>query len=209
MPAQGVARTVDPRTGLRSYSTSAYFDAEAHHWRRPRSWALGTGRLGIPVGGVLDLPEVGENLQDHLVTLSDFKLKPGITTLDLAARTLTALQTAQYQHLKDLVDGGEEGWVEIIVVPSGEHIDNTNIQDQPIIDLRIDDLRWDFDILYYGTKFLKWIQTKPLADLIDEWITPLASLQDAEWEKFVTSVRVRLCSSRRGTQTNRDGTARS
>ncbi|KAH9042030.1 hypothetical protein EDB85DRAFT_1218084 [Lactarius pseudohatsudake] len=30
MPAQGVARTVDPRTGLRSYSTSAYFDAEAH-----------------------------------------------------------------------------------------------------------------------------------------------------------------------------------
>ncbi len=29
MPAQGVARTVDPRTGLRSYSASAYFDAEA------------------------------------------------------------------------------------------------------------------------------------------------------------------------------------
>jgi choline dehydrogenase-like flavoprotein len=30
MPAQGVARTVDPHTGLRSYSASAYFDAEAH-----------------------------------------------------------------------------------------------------------------------------------------------------------------------------------
>jgi choline dehydrogenase-like flavoprotein len=29
MPAQGVARTVDLRTGLRSYSASAYFDAEA------------------------------------------------------------------------------------------------------------------------------------------------------------------------------------
>ena len=29
MPAQGVARTVDPDTGLRSYSASAYFDAEA------------------------------------------------------------------------------------------------------------------------------------------------------------------------------------
>ena len=27
MPAQGVARTVDPNTGLRSYSASAYFDA--------------------------------------------------------------------------------------------------------------------------------------------------------------------------------------
>jgi choline dehydrogenase-like flavoprotein len=29
MPAQGVARTVDPSTGLRSYSASAYFDANA------------------------------------------------------------------------------------------------------------------------------------------------------------------------------------
>ena len=29
MPAQGVARTVDPHSGLRSYSASAYFDAEA------------------------------------------------------------------------------------------------------------------------------------------------------------------------------------
>jgi hypothetical protein len=154
------------------------------------------------------LPEVGENLQDHPVTLSDFKLKPGIMTLgmslfgasnwgsdthdkirlqtqrspqnskcccelcyvnvhllvhltyfcseanqagvftysvgnigtvtlqsmttpsefkamrdsldqDLAERILTPLQKAQYQHLKDLVDGGEEGWVEIVVVPSG------------------------------------------------------------------------------------------
>ncbi|KAH9179334.1 hypothetical protein EDB89DRAFT_1926666 [Lactarius sanguifluus] len=37
---------------------------------------------------------------------------------DLVARTLTALQKAQY-HLKDLVDSGEEGWVEIVVVPSG------------------------------------------------------------------------------------------
>ncbi|KAH9002682.1 hypothetical protein EDB86DRAFT_2897399, partial [Lactarius hatsudake] len=42
-------------------------------------------RLGIPVGGVLDLPEVGENLQDHPVTLSDFKLKPGITTLGMSS----------------------------------------------------------------------------------------------------------------------------
>jgi hypothetical protein len=50
----------------------------------------------------------------------------------------------------------------------------------------------DFDVLYYGTKFLrKWIQTKPLADFIDEWITPPASIQDDEWEKFVkTAVRV-------------------
>jgi choline dehydrogenase-like flavoprotein len=37
--------------------------------------------LGIPV--VMDLPEIGENLQDHPVTLSDFKLKPGIMTLGI------------------------------------------------------------------------------------------------------------------------------
>lgn len=37
--------------------------------------------FGIPV--VMDLPEIGENLQDHPVTLSDFKLKPGIMTLGI------------------------------------------------------------------------------------------------------------------------------
>ena len=54
------------------------------------------------------------------------------------------------------------------------------------------DLFVDFDVLYYGTKFLrKWIQTKPLADLIDEWITPPATILDDEWVKFVkTAVRV-------------------
>jgi choline dehydrogenase-like flavoprotein len=37
--------------------------------------------LGIPV--VLDMPEIGENLQDHPVTLSDFRLKTGIVTLGM------------------------------------------------------------------------------------------------------------------------------
>ncbi|KAI0304334.1 hypothetical protein B0F90DRAFT_1815682 [Multifurca ochricompacta] len=341
MPAQGVARTVDPRSGLRSYSASAYFDAEArargnlhvvtnavasriifdgrkakaveyqsngktytvavtkevvlaagrisfyilvetHSCRR---WEQDTSRsLGIPI--VLDLPEIGENLQDHPVTLSDFSLKPGIMTLgmillhylierliaakdtlanetftsnqqahfatdktgvftysvahigtvtlqsmttpsefnamrasldkDLAERSLTPLQKVQYQHLKDLVDKGKEGWVEIVVVPSGGvlsppqpgknyltgvaiqqhafgqgsvHINSTNIHDPPIIDPRIADLGWDFDVLYYGTKFIrKWIQTKPLVDLVDEMITPPASIKDDEWVKFVKSV---------------------
>lgn len=31
----------------------------------------------------MDLPEIGENLQDHPVTLSDFKLKPGVMTLGM------------------------------------------------------------------------------------------------------------------------------
>jgi hypothetical protein len=38
---------------------------------------------------------------------------------DLAERTLTPLQKVQYQHLKNLVDKGEEGWIEMVVVPSG------------------------------------------------------------------------------------------
>lgn len=52
----------------------------------------------------------------------------------------------------------------------------------------------DFDVLYYSTRFIrKWAQTKPLADLIDEMVTPPASLQDDnEWIKFVKSA-VRVC----------------
>jgi hypothetical protein len=49
--------------------------------------------------------------------------------------------------------------------------------------------------LYYGTRFIrKWVQTKPLADFIDEMISPPASLQDdKEWAQFVKSVvRVRI-----------------
>lgn len=57
-----------------------------------------------------------------------------------------------------------------------------------------DGLFVDFDVLYYGTRFIrKWIQTKPLTDLIDEMVTPPASLlEDNEWVKFVKSV-VRVC----------------
>jgi choline dehydrogenase-like flavoprotein len=156
MPAQGVARTVDRDTGLRSYSASAYFDDNTRardnlhvvtnavvskilfEGRRAKAVefesdgktysvavtkevVLAAGKLmldsleiyafllnqygagslktpqilelsgvgnrsllesfGIPV--VLDLPEIGENLQDHPVTLSDFRLKPGVMTLGM------------------------------------------------------------------------------------------------------------------------------
>ena len=97
-------------------------------------------------------------------------------------------------------------------LPLIQHINSTNIHDPPTIDPRIADLRWgknepetspicpinyfflDFDVLYYGTRFIrKWIQTKPLADLIDEMISPPESLkEDGEWTKFVKSV-VRVC----------------
>jgi hypothetical protein len=57
-----------------------------------------------------------------------------------------------------------------------------------------DELFVDFDVLYHGTRFIrKWVQTKPLADLIDEMVTPPASLQDDnEWIRFVKSA-VRVC----------------
>ncbi|KAH9179335.1 hypothetical protein EDB89DRAFT_2239122 [Lactarius sanguifluus] len=256
MPAQGVARTVDPCTGLRSYSTSAYLTPKLalviiYAWSRTtrkaeavgfqsagKTYIVAVSKEVIMTAGSLESPqilelwgvgnrtplerlgtppEIRENLQDHPVTLSDFKLKPDIMALDsfanatftseqqvlllvmssmttpfgfnamrasldhdLVARTLTALQKAQY-HLKDLVDSGEEGWVEIAVVPSGRMRGPPKAGEN-----------YNFDVLYYGTKFLKWIQTKPLADLIGEWITPPASLLDAEWEKFVkTAVRKR------------------
>ncbi|KAH9980184.1 alcohol oxidase [Lactifluus volemus] len=290
MPAQGVARTVDAHTGLRSYSASAYFDAEARarvnlhlvtnavtytvavkkevvmatgSIKTPQILELsGVGNrtllesLGIPV--VLDMPEIGENLQDHPVTLSDFRLKAGAVTLDSLANgtftshhqahfktnkagvftysvadigtiTLQSMTTpSEFKAMRASLDKelaersltplqkGEEGWVEIVVVPSGGvlsppqagesymtgvaiqqhafgqgsvHINSTNIHDPPVIDPRIADLRWDFDILYYGAKFLrKWAQTKPLADLVDEMIAPPASLKgDDEWVKFVKS----------------------
>ena len=54
-----------------------------------------------------------------MTTPSEFKAMRASLDQDLAKRTLTPLQKAQYRHLKDLVDDGEEGWVEIVVVPSG------------------------------------------------------------------------------------------
>jgi len=54
-----------------------------------------------------------------MTTPSEFKAMRASLDQDLAERTLTPLQKAQYQHLKDIVDDGEEGWVEIVVVPSG------------------------------------------------------------------------------------------
>jgi hypothetical protein len=54
-----------------------------------------------------------------MTTPSEFKAMRASLDKELAERSLTPLQKVQYQHLKDLVDKGEEGWVEIVVVPSG------------------------------------------------------------------------------------------
>jgi hypothetical protein len=62
---------------------------------------------------------IGTVTLQSMTTPSEFKAMRASLDQDLAERILTPLQKAQYQHLKDLVDGGEEGWVEIVVVPSG------------------------------------------------------------------------------------------
>ena len=54
-----------------------------------------------------------------MTTPSEFEAMRASLDKDLAERPLTPLQKVQYKHLKDLVDSGEEGWVEIVVVPSG------------------------------------------------------------------------------------------
>ena len=54
-----------------------------------------------------------------MTTPAEFKAMRASLDKDLAQMPLTPLQKVQYQYLKDLVDSGEEGWVEIVVVPSG------------------------------------------------------------------------------------------
>ncbi|KAK7449192.1 hypothetical protein VKT23_013338 [Stygiomarasmius scandens] len=59
-------------------------------------------KLGVPV--TLDLPQVGENLMDHPVNISDFKVKDGLETLD----TLTLDEKFLAKH-KQLYDSKHTG----------------------------------------------------------------------------------------------------
>ncbi|KAI0052741.1 GMC oxidoreductase [Auriscalpium vulgare] len=227
--------------------------------------------LGIPV--VLDLPEVGENLQDHPVTLSDFRVVPNVVTLDtlgynstfaseqaelykssrsgiltytsaplgpvplqsmttpeeLAAMRkqldeyietspeVTPFLKKQYDVLRDIVDKGEDGWVEMVLVPAGGvlstpeagksyltavaiqlhpfgrgsvHIKSADIAEAPVIDPRFLELPWDFNVLVQGAQFIrKWVATEPLASYVDKIVTPPESTSTREdWEKYVRSV---------------------
>jgi hypothetical protein len=63
--------------------------------------------------------DIGTVTLQSMTTPSEFKAMRASLDKDLAERPLTPLQKVQYQHLKELVDNGEEGWVEIVVVPSG------------------------------------------------------------------------------------------
>jgi len=62
--AKAVEFQCEGKNYSRSYKRTEHFS---------RAWAF----------RVLDMLEIGENPQDHPVTLSDFKLKPGFTTLGM------------------------------------------------------------------------------------------------------------------------------
>ncbi|KAI0056669.1 alcohol oxidase [Artomyces pyxidatus] len=228
--------------------------------------------LGIPV--VLDFPQIGENLQDHPVTLLDFKVKPGVLTLDrlnynktyaneqealynnsasgaltyteavigplplqatvnsstfnsmyknltttLAKRKQTPIQKAQYAALESMVKGGEVGWFELTVVPSGGvastavngsnyltsvaielhpfgrgyvHINSTDPNAQPVIDPKFLEIPWDAEVLVHGSQWIrKWMHTEPIAGLLDGDNVPGSNVQtDAQWDAYIrTAVR--------------------
>ena len=63
--------------------------------------------------------DIGTVTLQSMTTPAEFEAMRASLDKDLAQRPLTPLQKVQYQHLKDLVDSGEEGWVEMVVVPSG------------------------------------------------------------------------------------------
>ncbi len=63
--------------------------------------------------------DIGTVTLQSMTTPAEFEAMRASLDKDLAQRSLTPLQKVQYQHLKDLVDSGEEGWVEMVVVPSG------------------------------------------------------------------------------------------
>jgi hypothetical protein len=63
--------------------------------------------------------DIGTITLQSMTTPSEFKAMRASLDKELAGRSLTPLQKVQYQHLKHLVDKGEEGWLEIVVVPSG------------------------------------------------------------------------------------------
>ncbi|THH10177.1 hypothetical protein EW146_g8451 [Bondarzewia mesenterica] len=227
---------------------------------------------GLGISVTLDLPQIGENLNDHPVALSDFKVKDGVITLDqlgfnktfateqatlyntthtgaftytsadlgplplrsittpsqfedmrkeldlsLSRIPLTPLQRAQYKVLKNLVDGGKAGWVELVLVPSGGvisvpesgkayftavavqlhpfsrgsvHINSTDPFASPVIDPKFLRLPWDVDVLLRGSQFVrKWAGAGPMRDILDEFVTPpLNVTTDQQWVKFMKSV---------------------
>jgi hypothetical protein len=63
--------------------------------------------------------DIGTVTLQSMTTPFEFKAMRTSLDKELAQRPLTPLQKVQYQHLKELVDNGEEGWVETVVVPSG------------------------------------------------------------------------------------------
>ncbi|KAI0309820.1 hypothetical protein OF83DRAFT_1071441, partial [Amylostereum chailletii] len=227
--------------------------------------------LGIDV--IIDFPQIGENFQDHPVTLLEFKVKNDVLTLDrlnynqtyaqeqqelyntnatgaltfteavigplplqrtvnestfnamlsglnvsLAAQgSQTPIQKAQYAALTKLVTGGEVGWFELTVVPSGGvagpaenntnyltsvaielhpfgrgfvHVNTTDPYAQPVIDPKFLEIPFDAEVLVHGSQWVrKWMETQPIAGLIDSELLPSLNVtSDAQWDSYIRTV---------------------
>ncbi|KAJ3514447.1 hypothetical protein NLJ89_g2375 [Agrocybe chaxingu] len=134
----------------------------------------------------------------------------------IANMTVTPLQKAQYDVLRTLADGGKTGFVSTIVLPRGGaastpadgesyvslgafhlheftrgtiHINSTDPSAAPLIDPRFLSIPWDLGVQVNSGKFLRTLAaTSPASDVIDQPVTPPASVQsDADWTDFVRS----------------------
>ncbi|KAI0061339.1 alcohol oxidase [Artomyces pyxidatus] len=140
-------------------------------------------------------------------------------TATLATQQQTPIQKVQYAALESMVKSGAVGWFELTVVPSGGvastaangsnyltsvaielhpfgrgyvHINSTDPTVQPVIDPKFLEIPWDAEVLVHGSQWVrKWMQSEPIAGLLEGEITPSLNVQsDEEWDAYVrTAVR--------------------
>ncbi|THU84491.1 alcohol oxidase [Dendrothele bispora CBS 962.96] len=135
---------------------------------------------------------------------------------DLDSRNLTALHSAQYDLLKNMLDSGNIGFATPIALPRGGatgvvepntnyvtlalfymhefsrgniHINSSDPNAAPLIDPNFGDFKWDLQAARVGTQWLrKWAQTEPISDMISELHVPPANVtSDEDWDAFVKS----------------------
>ncbi|KAI0315856.1 hypothetical protein OF83DRAFT_315897 [Amylostereum chailletii] len=219
--------------------------------------------LGIQ--SVLDLPGVGENLQDQTTVASDWFAKPGVLTIDALRFNTTyqqeqtqlynqsgtgalsyfgsplfpvppqvfikpenlsalnaslsslaprnALQSAQFDLLKDTLNEGKIGWGEFTLLPQGgfaslpganssyvtaiftdylpfsrgsAHINTSDPNALNVINPNYFDVPFDLGFNGYATAYARnWIAAEPLADLVGDANTPPASLNSqSDFENY-------------------------
>ncbi|KAI0316367.1 GMC oxidoreductase-domain-containing protein, partial [Amylostereum chailletii] len=137
---------------------------------------------------------------EHFTTLRH-ALDLSISQIE-ARGEIAPLRRIQYDVLRAALDGGEVGWLELVLVPSGGvlsppvrgksgatvvaiqlhpfgrgsvHINTTDPLASPLIDPNFlpEDLPWDAAVLVAGSKFVrKWFATEPVRALVERPLTP-------------------------------------